>query len=97
MIDEERCDCLIKKLNEMTEGDKAITFDYAVYELEELIKCEITDIDDKWRDNPNSAYRRARLNTYKETLYGLTKDEKWMLSLEELLEVIFENDTAKSS
>ena len=82
---------MIKKLEDMTEKDKAVVFDYAVYEIEELIKCNIEELESDWTKNPLSAYKRAKLNTYKETLYGLTKDEKWQLSLEELQKVIFDN------
>lgn len=81
---------MIKKLEDMTEEDKAVTFDYAVYELEELIKSEIEELNDDWMENPVSTYKRAKLNTYKEVLYGLTKDNKWLLSLEKLSKVIFD-------
>lgn len=76
----------------MTEKDKAISFDYAIYEIEEMIKCDIEVLESDWTTSPLSAYKRAKLNTYKEFLYALTKDEKWQLSLEELAKVIFDNE-----
>lgn len=65
-------------------GKESTNYQYTIYSLEESLKCELGELKDDWLSNPSSAYTRGKLNAYKETLYFLTKDEKWNLSLEDL-------------
>ena len=63
---------------------KLANYEYTVYSLEESLKCELDELKVDWLKNPSAAFTRGKLNAYKETLYFLTLDKKWLLSLEEL-------------
>lgn len=71
----------------MTEKEIA-NYRYTVYQLEESLKCELDELHEDWTENPSTAYQRGQLNAFKETLYFLTLDPKWQLSLEELANVL---------
>lgn len=71
----------------MTKKELA-NYQYTIYQLEESLKCELDELKDDWLKNPSSAYSRGKMNAFKETLYFLTLNPKWLSPLEDLHDLL---------
>lgn len=74
----------------MSDDENLDRFEWTLYITEELLKCELDELVTDWNKSVIGGYNRGKANTYKETLYHLTNDEKWLKSLEELKEILIE-------
>lgn len=70
----------------MSDDEKLDKYEWTLYITEELLKCELDELTKDWSGNAIEAYNRGKANTYRDTLYHLTNDPKWLKSLSELKE-----------